>query len=448
MSVFDGDCEYKAARAYRPSVTRPLIVNLWSCPVVFGKDKQDNDGLLGLPDLGLSDLFPTLGGPKTTSLTSSATSSVQTTTSPTISLTLTDGTSASTTALTTTQPTTAATTSATTGTTSDSASTTSETASSTSTTTSSSSEAATSTTASVTDTVPTTGTFPPSTATVTDTVPPTLPSSTDAPATTSAAAATAESFLENKPLSVGVITTASILGLILLVILATWAIRKRRKDRVYDDILDFSPNSNLVGRENDLEKGASATDVGSSVGHDGGSSMGHGTVPPPVQQRQMYQDNYAAPIYAPKPPPSRNANPYGVQPAYGAGAYNGGYQQNNAYDNWGYGYGNAAAPPIAYDQAYGGMDDAYGGMADTGMMAGVGAGAQPANPPQRRPSAHRKAPPPLNLSAANPIAQPVQVSPVAAGNNAPVQPAGAHSTLPDEFGAAGQEPRRLMVRNE
>lgn len=247
------------------------------------------------------------------------------------------------------------------------------------------------------------------------------------------------------------ITAASLVGLILLVVIATWAIRKRRHERLHQDILDFS-NAGLVGSDLDPEKNA---DPGSTAGHGSGSSLGHGgTLPPPVQPRQMYQDNYAAPIYAPQPPPSRNANPYGAQPGYGATAY-GGYQQNNSYDNWGYGngYGNAAAMQNPYDQAYGGMDDAYGGYVEPGMMAGVGTGAQaapPSNPPQRRPSAQRKAPPPLNLNPPNPIAQPTNApSPVTAVslNNPPLQPAAAPPALPHQFGASPDtdEPRRLIV---
>ena len=230
-------------------------------------------------------------------------------------------------------------------------------------------------------------------------------------------------------------------------IIATWALRKRRNDRLHQDILDFS-NANLV--DHDPEKVVGAAEVGSSVGHGSGSSTGHGTVPPPVQPRNMYQDSYSTPIYAPKPPPSRNANPYGAQaayePPYGAAAYNG-YQQNNTYNNYGYGYGNVGASHTGYDQAYGGMDDAYAGYAEAGAMAGIGAGAQqPSNPPQRRPSAQRKPPPALNLTPpANPIVQPVNAPSPVSLNNPPLQPSGAPLTLPDEFGATPSAAGRLMV---
>ena len=283
-------------------------------------------------------------------------------------------------------------------------------------------------------------------------------SSSAAASQTSAADNVPKSFLQNKPLSVGVITAASIIGLILLIVLGTWAIRKRRNDRLDREILDFS-TSNLVNGD-DIEK-AGAMEVGSNLGHGSGSSSGHGTLPPPVQSRQMYQENYNAPVFPPRPPPSRNANPYG-QPAYNATGYTG-YQSTNAYNNnqWGYGYGNAAAPAqTEYDQAYAGYDDAYGGMAGAGAgaagvgaMTGVGAGAQNTQAPQRRPSANRKPPPQLIIPPTNPIAQPLNApSPVSTESitKPPLQPAAAPPVLPDEFGASPpaveEPPRRLIVR--
>ncbi|KAI0722271.1 hypothetical protein C8T65DRAFT_734689 [Cerioporus squamosus] len=259
-------------------------------------------------------------------------------------------------------------------------------------------------------------------------------SSTSASASASAAAAVApQSFLQNKALSVGVITAASLVGLVLIIAIATWAIRKRRNERLHQDILDFS-NASLVNEAHDVEKGVDiiAPDV-------------------PGKLRCEHSD------VRPSASPSRNANPYGAQPQYASNAY-GGYAPNN---NWGYGYGNATQ--AGYDQAYAGTEDAYGGIADYGAMAGVGAGAQapaqpPANPPQRRPSAQRKPPPALDIPSINPIAQPTNApSPISSVsiNNPPLQPAAAAPALPDEFGASAASPdaaptptRRLVVRNE
>ncbi|KAJ8462206.1 hypothetical protein ONZ51_g11048 [Trametes cubensis] len=250
------------------------------------------------------------------------------------------------------------------------------------------------------------------------TLPPTSATSSSSSGSASATAVgdnAPKGFLQNKALSVGVITAASLVGLVLLIALATWAIRKRRKDRLHQDILDFS-TANLVS---DAEKGgggagaadsrsrrqmfADAGDNGSISGHGSGSSSGHGTAAysqPP------------SPAVAGHPAASRAVNPYS-QPAYADRSYAfPSQEQNNTYANWGYGgYGNnaatapAAQPQNAYDQAYGGYDDAYGGI-DSAAMAGVGAGAQ-SQGPQRRPSAHRKPPPQLYIPPANPIAQAV-----------------------------------------
>ncbi|RPD66780.1 hypothetical protein L226DRAFT_118430 [Lentinus tigrinus ALCF2SS1-7] len=423
------------------------------------RDGLEARQLLGLPAIslpGLGDLTSVLGlpgGGSTTSTiasTASTTSVRQPTTTTGFSLTLLSSTPATTLS---TSSSSAPSTSASAASTADSV-TTSSTSASTATTSSSSTD---STSASVT--------LPPGTSnSVTNTATVTVPasgstSSSSASSSASAAAADApKSFLQNKPLSVGVITAASLVGLVIIIAIATWAIRKRRNDRLHEDILDFS-NANLVNESHDVEKGDG---VGSSLGHGSSSSTGHGTIPPAVQPRHMYQDSYAAstPTFAPPPAPSRYANAYGAQPQYASNAY-GGYVQNS--NNWGYGYGNATQ--TGYDQAYAGTEDAYGGIAEYSAMAGVGAGAQtqaqpPANPPQRRPSAQRKPPPALDIPPTNPIAQPTNApSPISSQsiNNPPLQPAAAPPALPDEFGASAvpaaspQDPtpvRRLVVRNE
>ncbi|KAI0650204.1 hypothetical protein C8Q79DRAFT_371084 [Trametes meyenii] len=318
------------------------------------------------------------------------------------------------------------------------------------------------------------------------------------------------SFLANKALSVGVITAASLVGLVLIIAIATWAIRKRRNDRIHQDILDFS----TAGLVNDEEKGSGGgsgggrrdmfadgvVDNNSSHGHGSGSSSGHGAFSQPqVQPRGMYENTGypTLPVFVPNQ--GRAMNQYPAQNAYTASSYAFPSQEsNNTYANWGYGYGNGAAPtqPNNFDLAYGGVEDAYGGIAvsaQQSVMAGVGAGAQSAGPQaqvQRRPSGHRKPPPQLYIPPANPIAQAVPTnapSPVVTSNpmrrtsllnsgteaprerkdtlthveqldpNAPKVP-GAPQPLPDEFGVTSppaskdsppeQPVRRLVVRNE
>ncbi|KAI0677018.1 hypothetical protein C8Q78DRAFT_1073761 [Trametes maxima] len=322
------------------------------------------------------------------------------------------------------------------------------------------------------------------------------------------------SFLANKALSVGVITAASLVGLVLIIAIATWAIRKRRNDRIHQDILDFS----TAGLVNDEEKGSGGgsgggrrdmfadggVDNNSSNGHGSGSSSGHGAFSQPqVQPRGMYENSGypTMPVFVPNQ--GRAMNQYPAQNAYNASGYAFPTQDsNNTYANWGYGYGNGAAPtqPNNFDQAYGGVEDAYGGIATSApqsVMAGISAGAQSAGPQaqvQRRPSGHRKPPPQLYIPPANPIAQAVPTnapSPVVASNavrrtsllnspkvggpeaprerkdtlthveqldpNAPRLP-GVSAPLPDEFGVTSppaskdappeQPVRRLVVRNE
>ncbi len=95
------------------------------------------------------------------------------------------------------------------------------------------------------------------------------------------------------------ITAASLVGLVLIIAIATWAIRKRKNDRIDRDILDFS-TGNLM---HDTEKGAGAGGNGSiegasSTGH--GSSSSHGTLSlgPMETSRGMYE-NRGYPVAAP-----------------------------------------------------------------------------------------------------------------------------------------------------
>lgn len=282
-------------------------------------------------------------------------------------------------------------------------------------------------------------------------LPPGTVTNTTTVATASATAEAAnapKSFLQNKALSVGVITAASLVGLVLIIAIATWAIRKRKHERLHRDILDFS-TADLVDH---AEKGAGAGGVNgtgsiggtSSAGH--GSSSSHGALAQPqMQPRGMYENvGYPSlPAYAPNPM-ARAANPYPAQSAYNDRGYAfPSQEQNNTYANWGYRYGNGQQQQTQFDQAYAGVDDAYGGLAynDPQPMAGVGAGAQ-SQGPQRRPSAHRKPPPQLHIPPANPIAEAIATnSPISSVSltKPALQPAG---------GMVGAQPgRRTSLLN-
>ncbi|OSC98657.1 hypothetical protein PYCCODRAFT_1470806 [Trametes coccinea BRFM310] len=446
------------ARAFRaPSVPRAggLLGGLGG-----GDDGNDGGGLLGNPLSGipgLSNILPTitpigLPTPGGGSSTSAAT------TSSTISLTSSDTSSTPTSTSTSTSAATSST------------SATSDTSSLTSGTQTSQSTQQTATDTPTPTPTPTPTSAPPSDATsLPDSNSSSTSSSTSSSASASASAIGANApkgFLQNKALSVGVITAASLVGLVLIIAIATWAIRKRRNDRLHQDILDFS-TANLVsdaekgsgagGSRRDMFAEGGAADNGSSTGHGSGSSSGHGgysqSSQAQVQPRGMYENpgysNLAA--YAPNPAPSRAVNPYAPQAAYADRGYAFPTQeQNNTYANWGYaGYNAAPAvvqPQNTYDQAaYGGMDDAYGGIAAEAAMAGVGAGAQ-SQGPQRRPSAHRKPPPQLYIPPSNPIAQAV------AANGAPSPISSVSLTQPalqpaTGVGAAQPPARRTSLLN-
>ncbi|KAI0637958.1 hypothetical protein C8Q77DRAFT_1070345 [Trametes polyzona] len=414
-------------RAYTPEV-QPRAGGL------LGGDGLLGDPLSGLPGLGglssaLSPIFTPIGLPRpgkstettdatTTSATTSATSTVSLTsatssgTSTSVSATSTSGTSSATSASTTA----------------------SETSSSVASSATSSQQTASDTDSATATTAPPPTNTAPGASLPASSV--TESSSSASPSSTAELATTPKSFLQNKALSVGVITTASLVGLVLVIAIATWAIRKRRNDRIHRDILDFS-TANLVS---DPEKGGGSGGIGGSM--DAASSNGHGSASshgalsqPPVQPRGVYESaGYAPrPTYAPNPAQSRAVNPYPAQAGYQDRYAFPSQEQNNTYANWGYGYGAAAAPAPSknpYDQAYG-VDDAYGGIAyndpQQGAMAGVGAGAQ-SQGPQRRPSAHRKPPPQLYIAPTAPIAEAVATnapSPISSVSitKPPLQPA-------------------------
>ncbi|KAL1940101.1 hypothetical protein VTO73DRAFT_9436 [Trametes versicolor] len=483
-------------------VYRALDTNMHARAGIFGGGLL-GDPLSDLPIVGglssvLSPVLTAISLPGASTSTTAATTSVKTTSTVALTTSSTAATATSTSA--TSTSTSVAT----------SAASTSSTASATSTSTSS---ATSTSTQAVSDTAAATSTAPPAPSN-TETSASLTSSSTSSSASASAsvAADTANApkgFLANKALSVGVITAASLVGLVLIIAIATWAIRKRKNDRIDRDILDFSTAANLM---HDTEKGAGAGGSGSieaasSTGH--GSSSSHGTLSlgPMETSRGMYENRgypAAAPAYIPRNQPSRMANPYPAQqqPAYNTYAFPSQEQSNTTYGGWNnygaYGNGNGGAMQAQnnqFDQAYSGTEDPYGGIAydapqQNGAMAGVGAGAQ-GQGPVRRPSAHRKPPPQLYI-APNPISEAVVTSapspvgaqpmrrtsllnsPVVEGAprerkdtlthvelldpSAPKVPA-ASPRLPDEFGRLASVPaskdspveqpvRRLVVRNE
>lgn len=76
--------------------------------------------------------------------------------------------------------------------------------------------------------------------------------------------------MQNKPLSITVITLASFIGLALLMIIATWAIRRRSRNKLHDEAASFRADEILSGGHgpSDVEKGGGADLYGRGGGGD------------------------------------------------------------------------------------------------------------------------------------------------------------------------------------
>ncbi|CCM04859.1 uncharacterized protein FIBRA_07052 [Fibroporia radiculosa] len=201
---------------------------------------SDPLGLGGLTS-ALSPLFPTGAQSTSTSSTILLTDSSSSSATPTSA-------SSSSTSSSTTLQSTVSTTSATTSSTSTSSSASSSAARSTSTNSNSSTSAPT-----------LTNTLSPTLSAHSSSTTHSSSSSSPSPSTSSATlpASSPQGFLQNKALSVGVITASSLVALILIVVLATWAIRRRSRNKLHDEAVDWTPfpsSDELPGRA-DVEQG-------------------------------------------------------------------------------------------------------------------------------------------------------------------------------------------------
>ncbi|KAF8842214.1 hypothetical protein BDN67DRAFT_392814 [Paxillus ammoniavirescens] len=124
-----------------------------------------------------------------------------------------------------------------------------------------------------------------------------------------------KSFLQNPPLEGGVFTIVGIAALIIIFVLVTWTIRKRRHNRLDRDAAAITFDPAITdryddGRGNSIEKHRHS---GSSSGH--GHGFGYGAQPayaPPLAPPQGYYGHagygrYPAAAYR---PPSPNPAPY------------------------------------------------------------------------------------------------------------------------------------------
>ncbi|KAJ7507658.1 hypothetical protein B0H11DRAFT_132919 [Mycena galericulata] len=107
----------------------------------------------------------------------------------------------------------------------------------------------------------------------------------------SAAPAHNTSFLQNKALSGTVFALAGLLGLILIVVGATFFLRRRARNRLFDDAVSFDPG--LLAAADHAEKGHSSNASLGTMGS-GRPVPGYGTYgAEPV--RQQYPEYYSAP---------------------------------------------------------------------------------------------------------------------------------------------------------
>ncbi|KAI0939679.1 hypothetical protein AcW1_004632 [Taiwanofungus camphoratus] len=177
-----------------------------------------------------------------------------------------------------------------------------------------------------------------------------LSSSSPSASATAAPASSSNSFLQNKALSVGVIVSASLVGLVLFIVIATFAIRRRRRNKLHDEAIDFRPDSSseqlVINSTADVEKGADPGIPGAGRRSSGGSMGGEtsrvgsaealasglaGSGAGTGRSRDMYErTGYPAlPVFVPEPAPTHSnySTPQNTYTAQGYSAQG----QNQAY---------------------------------------------------------------------------------------------------------------------
>ncbi|KAF7331901.1 hypothetical protein MKEN_00070400 [Mycena kentingensis (nom. inval.)] len=157
----------------------------------------------------------------------------------------------------------------------------------------------------------------------------------DNSSTTSTPASTQrpQSFLENKPLSGAVFGLVGLVVLVLLFVIATFFIRRRKRSRLTDDALSFDPSLLATAERMDSEKGHSShPSLGSNGAGAGYSAYANS---PPQQHAEFYphQPDYYG--------QQQHAEYYGQQQHQHADYY-GQHQADYAY-----------APPMAAEPSWG-----------------------------------------------------------------------------------------------
>jgi len=227
---------------------------------------------------------------------------------------------------------------------------------------------------------------------------------------------------------------------VLLIIVATYTIRRRRRNKLHEEAVDFTPfpsSDELIGNHNDVERGGGGLRTRPSSR---GSATDESV--PKTSPQEMYQTGYhIMPAFVPTgpaPPPKATTTTITNQVAFPSQAYANpmqGYNDFGAYPA----YDARSAPPAnanAYQPgAAGVLAPRPGPTYNNGYGASAGAAGAPAGAPVRKAS-QRKQVPPLNLSATRDNADPpaYQVTP-ASGNTASPMLANPYGTTPNPAAA-------------
>ncbi|PBL02632.1 hypothetical protein ARMGADRAFT_1005962 [Armillaria gallica] len=102
--------------------------------------------------------------------------------------------------------------------------------------------------------------------------------------------ATHKSFLQNKPLSGFVFALCGIVGLVLILLVVTFTLRRRRKNKLLNEAISFDPQGSAYHPDRDMEeklthqRTVTLNSIGGSVSgtRENGSSTGHGMYMPPA----------------------------------------------------------------------------------------------------------------------------------------------------------------------
>ncbi|KAK0482136.1 hypothetical protein EDD18DRAFT_1362743 [Armillaria luteobubalina] len=99
---------------------------------------------------------------------------------------------------------------------------------------------------------------------------------------------THKSFLQNKPLSGFVFALCGLVGLVLILLVVTFTLRRRRKNKLLNEAISFDPQGSAYHPDGDMEEKLTHQRTMNSIGgsvsgtQENGSSTGHGMYMPPA----------------------------------------------------------------------------------------------------------------------------------------------------------------------